>query len=221
MGKPGEWARWLRDQIEPWKAIIEIAFTFFLVLFSALLYLTNRDYARTARLAERPWLDESFLTDANSNRIPFGNFTITPDQLLDIGVEYENFGQSPSPANEMEFRIQLGGQPPGSENEWRQASPVPSFDCDTATRNKYAGPLFPGDGHTHIVHQDRNLVLSLSGPDFQDVKDGHKGIYLSGCIAYEDVETMTYHTDFCLYFFHKDGSASGFFAYCPVGNETR
>ena len=211
----------LREKIEPWKAIIEVVFTFFLVLFSLLLYLTNRDYARTARLAERPWLDESFITDANSNRLNFGNFTIAPDQLVDVGVEYENFGQSPSPANEIAFKAQLGARPPDTVEEWRKSSPVPYFDCNNATQHKYAGPLFPGDSHTHITHQDRNSILSLSGPDFEDVKAGRKGIYLSGCIAYDDVEGTTFHTDFCLYFFHKDESANGYFAYCPEGNDTR
>jgi hypothetical protein len=220
MGTLGEWARWLREKIEPWKAIIEVVFTFLLVVFSVLLYLTNRDYARTARLAERPWLDESFLTDANGNRIPFGNFTIAADQLIDIGIEYENFGQSPSPANEVAFKAQLGARPPDSEEEWRKSSPLPYFDCEGSTKKKYAGPLFPGDAHTHITRQDRNAVLSLSGPDFEDVKAGRRGIYLNGCIAYDDVEGGTHRSDFCLYFFHKDGNATGLFGYCPVGNDT-
>jgi hypothetical protein len=220
MSALGEWAKRLKDKIEPWKPIIEIVFTFFLLVFSVLLYLTNRDYARTARLAERPWLDESFLTDAGSNRIPFGNFTVAADQLVDIGVEYENFGQSPSPTSEIAFKVQLGAKPPDSEEQWKSLSPIPYFDCDKATKNRYAGPLFPGNLQTHISHQDRNAILSLSGPDFDDVKAGRKGIYVSGCIAYEDVEGATYHSEFCLYFFHKDGDASGHFAYCPIGNAT-
>jgi hypothetical protein len=39
-----------------WKGVTEAVLTAFLVLFSALLYRANSDYARTARNTERPWL---------------------------------------------------------------------------------------------------------------------------------------------------------------------
>ncbi len=218
------WERlWIRvfNFLERRRTTVELGIAALLILFNFFLLRANRDYARTARLAQRPWLDEINLRDAQSNPLPYEKLTIMPEQLLDMAVEVENFGQSPSPSYQIAYRVMLGERYPTEEAAWKVRSPVPSFDCASAIKDKYSGPLFPGDSHTHIEHQDQNDVLSLSTPTFQDVKDRRKAIYLSGCINYEDTGRHVYSSDFCLFFFHPDGNASGYFAFCPIGNELK
>jgi hypothetical protein len=216
-----EWWEQLRNVLRKWKVVIDVFFTAILVLFTGLLYCANRDYARTARLAQKPSLGVDFLTDDAGNRLNFGRYTIEADKLIDLAVEYENFGQFPTPSHQADFRVMLGGRPPDDDASWRLPETIPYFDCVTATKTKYNGPLFPGDMHSHIVHQEPKDMLSLSAQNFKDVTDGKKGIYLTGCIAFEDSANITYRTDFCLYFAHKDGEAAGYFAYCPAGNDTQ
>jgi len=44
----------IRDFAERWRNVFEIAFTAVLAVFSVLLYCANRDYANTAKQAQRP-----------------------------------------------------------------------------------------------------------------------------------------------------------------------
>jgi hypothetical protein len=210
-----EWAEWLREQADRWKNVIDALFTGFLVLFTFLLYLTTNDYAKTARLAERPWIGETFLTDGSGNRLAFGNYTVAANQPIDIGVEYENFGKSPTAESGSDYKIMLAGKPPERDSDWSDF--IPFYDCRSSVKGLDAGPLFPND--SHILSQLTSDMLSLSSPDRDDIKAGSKTLILKGCFIYQGSDKrMTYHTDLCMFFYHPNGNASGHWSYCPTAN---
>ena len=115
----------IRAFAERWKSVAEVVFSGTLVVFTALLFYVNRDYARTARNAERPWLG------------PFGlvigyvlnpSYTLTANQPIDIVVVYKNFGRSPAMSHTFSFSLVVGGPPPTKLDEWTEDS-IPDPAC--------------------------------------------------------------------------------------------
>jgi len=206
----------LRCFADKWKNVISAFFTAALIALVALLFLTNRDNARTVRLAERPWVGEAALTDGAGNRLLHGNYTITTYQPLDLGIAFENFGKSPTPMADADYDITVGGKVPNDTKDWTPEL-IPTFDCRGRLKQLKGGPLFPSVPHTALQEPSKRRTLTVL--EFNDVKAGRKTIFLRGCAVYRDADTATlYETDICMHFIPIDHTANGYWFYCPLSN---
>ncbi len=190
-----------------------------LVIFIFGVMFATCQYTSTAKVAQRPWVGVSGLSeDTLSGDSASQSFTLSAERKIDIGVVLRNYGNSPALHAATNLQPVVGAAPPADVNAWTENT-QPRYDCRSRLNNDY-GPMFPsGYGSFHYTDHEPEAARPVISPlDFNDIVTGDKGLYVLGCVRYEDQWGNLHFTDYCLYLVHPLGSPTGSWEYCPKGN---
>jgi hypothetical protein len=201
----------IREFTERWKSVCEIAFTAVLLVFTILLWRANRDYSNTARQALRPWVGV-FGTD------PL-RISLVANQPLDVGLRYQNFGNSPALRVATNYKLSVAETSPSQESQWTTHTAPTDPNCVSETEKKFGAPVFQQQGEEGFVqHMFPDERQSFSDIDVSAVLSHKKELYMTGCIVYRDGAGKNYHTNFCMVYAPQAGAMHNRFVFCPIGN---
>jgi hypothetical protein len=190
-----------------------------LIIFIFGVMFATCQYTSTAKIAQRPWVGVSGLSEDTLSGDPVSqSFTLSAERKIDIGVVLRNYGNSPALHTATNLHPVIGAAPPADVNSWNEET-LPRYDCNSQLTSDY-GPMFPsGYGSFHYTDHEPEASRPVISPlDFNDIVTGDKDLYVLGCVRYEDQWGSVHYTDYCLYLVHPLGSPTGSLEYCPKGN---
>ena len=190
-----------------------------LIIFIFGVMFATCQYTSTAKIAQRPWVGVSGLSEDTLSGDPVSqSFTLSAERKIDLGVVLRNYGNSPALHTATNLHPVIGAAPPADVNAWTEEI-LPRYDCNSQLTNDY-GPMFPsGYGSFHYTDHEPEASRPVISPlDFNDIVTGDKDLYVLGCVRYEDQWGNVHYTDYCLYLVHPLGSPTGSLEYCPKGN---
>jgi hypothetical protein len=190
-----------------------------LIIFIFGVMFATCQYTSTAKIAQRPWVGVSGLSEDTLSGDPVSqSFTLSAERKIDLGVVLRNYGNSPALHTATNLHPVIGAAPPADVNAWTEET-LPRYDCNSQLTSDY-GPMFPsGYGSFHYTDHEPEVSRPVISPlDFNDIVTGDKDLYVLGCVRYEDQWGNVHYTDYCLYLVHPLGSPTGSLEYCPKGN---
>lgn len=190
-----------------------------LIIFIFGVMFATCQYTSTAKIAQRPWVGVSGLSEDTLSGDPVSqSFTLSAERKIDLGVVLRNYGNSPALHTATNLHPVIGAAPPADVNAWTEET-LPRYDCNSQLTSDY-GPMFPsGYGSFHYTDHEPEASRPVISPlDFNDIVTGDKDLYVLGCVRYEDQWGNVHYTDYCLYLVHPLGSPTGSLEYCPKGN---
>jgi hypothetical protein len=190
-----------------------------LIIFIFGVMFATCQYTSTAKIAQRPWVGVSGLSEDTLSGDPVSqSFTLSAERKIDLGVVLRNYGNSPALHAATNLHPVIGAAPPADVNAWTEET-LPRYDCNSQLTSDY-GPMFPsGYGSFHYTDHEPEASRPVISPlDFNDIVIGDKDLYVLGCVRYEDQWGNVHYTDYCLYLVHPLGSPTGSLEYCPKGN---
>jgi hypothetical protein len=190
-----------------------------LIIFIFGVMFATCQYTSTAKIAQRPWVGVSGLSEDTLSGDPVSqSFTLSAERKIDLGVVLRNYGNSPALHTATNLHPVIGAAPPADVNAWTEET-LPRYDCNSQLTSDY-GPMFPsGYGSFHYTDHEPEASRPVISPlDFNDIVTGDKDLYVLGCVRYEDQWGNVHYTDYCLYLVHPLGSPTGSLEYCPRGN---
>jgi hypothetical protein len=190
-----------------------------LIIFIFGVMFATCQYTSTAKIAQRPWVGVSGLSEGTLSGDPVSqSFTLSAERKIDLGVVLRNYGNSPALHTATNLHPVIGAAPPADVNAWTEET-LPRYDCNSQLTSDY-GPMFPsGYGSFHYTDHEPEISRPVISPlDFNDIVTGDKDLYVMGCVRYEDQWGNVHYTDYCLYLVHPLGSPTGSLEYCPKGN---
>ena len=190
-----------------------------LIIFIFAVMFATCEYTSTAKIAQRPWVGVSGLSEDTLSGDPVSqSFTLSAERKIDLGVVLRNYGNSPALHTATNLHPVIGAAPPADVNAWTEET-LPRYDCNSQLTSDY-GPMFPsGYGSFHYTDHEPEASRPVISPlDFNDIVTGDKDLYVLGCVRYEDQWGNVHYTDYCLYLVHPLGSPTGSLEYCPKGN---
>ena len=201
-----------------WRSPRAILDALLIIFIFGVMFATCR-YTSTAKIAQRPWVGVSGLSEDTLSGDPVSqSFTLSAERKIDIGVVLRNYGNSPALHTATNLHPVIGAAPPADVNAWTEET-LPRYDCNSQLTSDY-GPMFPsGYGSFHYTDHEPEASRPVISPlDFNDIVTGDKDLYVLGCVRYEDQWGNVHYTDYCLYLVHPLGSPTGSLEYCPKGN---
>jgi hypothetical protein len=207
-----------------WTFWLQLGFNFVLVVATVGIWYANCQYSRVTTQNSRPWIYQSAF-DLNTPHLacPDGviapcaaQYTLVPDEALDIVMTYKNFGITPAHHVAIIGRLLLGlGLPTTITNaDWTENT-APSIDCDKELKDTDFGTFVPNSAlSAHIPPKEQ---LSLSKPELNEVIAGTEAVYYRACSYFEDASGNSYHAVSCSFFSHFTGATVGTFQQCPKG----
>jgi hypothetical protein len=201
-----------------WRSPREILDALLIIFIFGVMFATCQ-YTSTAKIAQRPWVGVSGLSEDTLSGDPVSqSFTLSAERKIDLGVVLRNYGNSPALHTATNLHPVIGAAPPADVNAWTEET-LPRYDCNSQLTSDY-GPMFPsGYGSFHYTdHEPEASRPAISPLDFNDIVTGDKDLYVLGCVRYEDQWGNVHYTDYCLYLVHPLGSPTGSLEYCPKGN---
>ncbi|MFZ1122446.1 MAG: hypothetical protein WAN81_19650 [Candidatus Binataceae bacterium] len=213
-------SRWVNNVIAAanWRSPRAILDALIVIFIFGVMFATCQ-YTNTAQMAQRPWVGVAGMSEDTLSGDPVNQkYTLVTDMKIDIGVVLRNYGNSPALHAATNLQPLIGVAPPADVNAWTTKT-LPKYDCRSQLANDY-GPMFPsGYGSFHYTdHEPEASRPVLSPVDFNDIVTGDKGLFVLGCVRYEDQWGNLHYTDYCLYLVHPLGSPTGSLQYCPKGN---